>query len=264
MTWRAVLGLILVSTFARAARADVEALIPGPPIPASFDDRALGEIKREVAQDRNSWVNRIRRIPGVTVSQLAQGSTVSCVSSVEQRLLIEGYKIVRLADLPIYLKSWGKDGDREALIKQAALALRGHLEHKLAIRMLPSFYIAITPRPDLNDEKDRERALTEVMQGLRFGGLGTVRAYLYRHFAEPVGWVCMECQMSDRAGMESLSRLLEMGLGAVIVNQMSADREELFRQTIIQKWGPAMRGEVDQPDWVPHRTFESPGPPRAK
>ena len=208
------------------ARADVDAFIPGPPKSAAFDDASIGPVIRELRMERDEWLNRLKQIRGARVRALKQGLDVDCFAEVEQKLKIEGYTLYQLKDMSVYYHE-----KKEQMIDEFVNALGGNISKKIAVRVMPACWVSVAPRGDLKPNEAR-RTWIEVLQGLTMQGLGNVKAYLYREFPKPVGFVCVEIDLSHGAKLEHLVDVFNCSLGAALGSSMSRDAiDELLERT---------------------------------
>lgn len=208
----------VVLAMAVAANAEVSLFIEAPPRPAHADDSALGQFDKDLKMDRNQWIDLLQTVKGSKVSTIKQGNNVSCAADIERRLRIEGYEIIKLEQLNIVLK---QAPAKDELIRQAVDALQGHIDRKFAVQVLEALYIAVAPSPNLKKE-ELKRSFVEMLSGVHSGHLGRVKAYIMREFDLPVGFVCVEMELGKDASFDSVIRLVELSLGALLNNQTKA------------------------------------------
>jgi hypothetical protein len=239
---RALFALLLA---AAPAVAEVSLIIPGAPPQAELDDSPLGLFRKDLKMERDAWVNMLREVKGSTVKQLKQHPDANCMADVERKLQIEGFEILELSALQIQLT---QNPNKDELIRQIVDALQGYIDRKYAVRVLPSLIITCTPNPRLKPE-ERKRGLVEFLSGVADGELGEVNAYLVREFEKPVGFVCVQMHLAERANLDSMIRLIELSFGAMLNNHTKAMNEQ-FEQNFGAPAEKLFRDMPKQPEYL--------------
>jgi hypothetical protein len=207
------------------ALGDVEMIRPAPRRPA-FDDSGIGLFQQDLRMERDAWLKLLRQVRGAQIQTLKQGSDASCAADIERKLKIEGYALMDINDLNIVMR----ETPGPTVVAQAVDALQGYVDRKFAVRLLPSLYVTVSPRPGLKKE-ELKRNFEEFLSGVATGYLGHVKAYLIREFDPPVKIVCVEIDLTSKANFDSVIRLFELSLGAMMNNQskeLEAEIEQTF------------------------------------
>lgn len=200
------LALILCMT---AAHAEVSITIPAPP----KRPPTAGESERDadLLLDREAWLAQLSKVRGAKVVAWSQGADVDCPARTRARLEHEGFLTRELITVMDEARA-----AKRPISEQVADLLGGGLAKKVAIRLAPGVWVAVTPRPGIAPKEYRARWL-KVLQGLNAGGLAKVSCYLHREFRLPVGGVCAEVDISSGT-LAELAQIVGLARRALTAN----------------------------------------------
>lgn len=192
-----------------AAHAEVSVTIPAPPKrPPTAGER---ERDADLLLDREAWLAQLSKVRGAKVVAWSQGAEVDCPAETRARLEREGFLTRELITVMDEART-----AKRPISEQVADLLGGGLAKKVAIRLAPGVWVAVTPRPGIAPKESRSRWL-KVLQGLGAGGLAKVTCYLHREFRLPVGGVCAEVDLSGGT-LADLAQVVGLARRALTAN----------------------------------------------